>query len=119
MIRNGQVVGSAKGVVEAGDVAVEVNHPGGYCWGAGTGLNVTPDIKAGDKVTIGFDGAVAGDTTVQDAAVDNAGIVSNNTTVTITGHVATGVSTAQLEQRVVNPDLTGTSIGRRDVRAVP
>ena len=45
--RGGQVIGSAKGVVEEGDVAFEVNHPGGYCWGAGTGLNVTPDIRAG------------------------------------------------------------------------
>ncbi|MEA2246671.1 MAG: hypothetical protein QOH46_1200, partial [Solirubrobacteraceae bacterium] len=50
------VVGSAKGVVEAGDVAFEINHPGGYCWGNDTGLNVTPDIRAGDKVSIKFDG---------------------------------------------------------------
>jgi hypothetical protein len=118
VLRGGQVVGSAKGVVEAGDVAFEVNHPGGYCWGAGTGLNVTPDIRPGDKVTLSFDGAVVGDTTVQDAALD-AKASASGTTVTITGHLAAGVNPAQLEQRVVNPSLTGTSIARRDIRAVP
>lgn len=118
VVRGTQVVGSAKGVVEAGDVAFEVNHPGGYCWGAGTTLQVTPDIVAGDKVQISFDGAVAGDTTVQDAAVD-AKATASGTTVTVTGHVAAGVNTAQLEQRVVNPDLTPTSIARRDIRAIP
>jgi hypothetical protein len=118
VLRAGQVVGSAKGTVEAGDVAFEVNHPGGYCWGAGTNLQVTPDIVAGDKVTISFDGAVVGDTTVQDAAVD-AKATASGTTVTVTGHVAAGVNVAQLEQRVVNPDLTATSIARRDIRAIP
>ena len=49
------VIGSAKGVVQAGDVAFEINHPGGYCWGAGTGLNITPDIRPGDTVSIKFD----------------------------------------------------------------
>src|SRR5215212_7002828 len=68
--RAGQVIGSAEAVVAEGDVAFEVNHPGGACWGAGTNLQVTPDIKAGDKVSISFDGQLAGDTTVQDAAVD-------------------------------------------------
>jgi hypothetical protein len=111
-------VGSAKGIVEAGDVAFEINHPGGYCWGAGTNLQVTPDIVAGDKVTISFDGAVVGDTIVQDAAVD-AKATASGTTVTVTGHVAAGVNLAQLEQRVVNPDLTPTSIARRDIRAIP
>jgi hypothetical protein len=27
------------------DPAFEINHPGGYCWGAGTGVNVTPDLQ--------------------------------------------------------------------------
>ena len=66
--RGGQVIGSAQGKVEAGDVAFEVNHPGGYCWGAGTGLNVTPDIRPGDVVHISFPGVrTRGDTTVADA----------------------------------------------------
>ena len=51
------VVGSAIGVVSGDDVAFEVNHPGGYCWGAGTGLNVTPDIQPGDIVVARRSGA--------------------------------------------------------------
>jgi len=39
------IVGSATGVVSGGDVAFEVNHPGGVCWGNGTALKVTPDIN--------------------------------------------------------------------------
>src|SRR5919108_886657 len=54
LTRAGKVIGSAKGVVEAGDVAFEINHPGGYCWGNGTDLQVTPDIRPGDKATISF-----------------------------------------------------------------
>ena len=37
VIRDGTVIGSAKSVVAEGDVAFEINHPGGVCWGAGTG----------------------------------------------------------------------------------
>jgi len=69
--RGTQIVGSAQGVVEAGDVAFEINHPGGYCWGAGTSLKVTPDIKPGDRVSIRFGTAANADaddsTTVADA----------------------------------------------------
>ena len=47
VLRGTSVIGSAKAVVAEGDVAFEVNHPGGYCWGAGTDLQVTPDIQPG------------------------------------------------------------------------
>ena len=67
LTRAGKVVGSAQGTVSGGDVAFEVNHPGGVCWGAGTGVNVTPDIVPGDTVTIKFGGTPFGDTTVQSA----------------------------------------------------
>jgi hypothetical protein len=33
-------------------------HPGGVCWGAGTGLQVTPDILPANAVSIKF-GATA------------------------------------------------------------
>jgi hypothetical protein len=117
--RGGSVAGSAQGVVAEGDVAFEINHPGGVCWGAGTNLKVTPDIQAGDKATIKFAGIASGDTTVADAAVgpNHAELAANGTTVTVKGHIATGVNPAQLEQRIVNPDLTAL-VGRRDVRAV-
>lgn len=112
------VVGSAQGVVSAGDVAFEINHPGGVCWGAGTGLKVTPDILPGDTVAISFGGSEAGATVVQDTYV-TAPSVLDGSTVTVKGHVGTGVNRNQMEQRIVEPALKDTSVGRRDVRAVP
>ncbi len=116
--RGGKVIGSAQSEVAAGDVAFEINHPGGVCWGNGTDLNVTPDIKPGDKVAIKFDGEVIGDTVVQDTYVSQDSELVGST-LTIRGHIAPDVSRSQLEQRIVNPDLTETNIGRRDVRALP
>lgn len=112
------VVGSAQSVVSAGDVAFEINHPGGVCWGAGTGLRVTPDILPGDTVSISFGGAEAGATLVQDSYVTAASVRSGNT-VTVKGHVGPGVNRNQMEQRVIDPALKNTSVGRRDVRATP
>ena len=37
----------------------------------------------------------------------------------MTGKIAAGVNQAQTEQRIVNPDLKDTVIGRRDMRALP
>ena len=83
------VVGSAIGVVSGGDVAFEINHPGGYCWGAGTGLNVTPDIQAGDVVSLSFNGIRGAATTTLDIFANDA--VQTGTTVTVTGHIGKGV----------------------------
>jgi hypothetical protein len=112
------IVGSAEAVVAEGDVAFEINHPGGYCWGAGTNLKVTPDILPGDVVSIRFGDTPAGDTTVGDAFV-NADAVQSGTTVTVTGHIGPGVNRDNTEQRIVEPALTDTAVGRRDVRALP
>ncbi len=122
--RGTQIVGSAQGVVEAGDVAFEVNHPGGYCWGAGTNLKVTPDIKPGDRVSIRFGTAANADaddsTTVADAFVNADSVLDEATrTLTVTGVFNGGLNPAQVEQRIVNPELTATDVARRDVRAVP
>jgi hypothetical protein len=126
--RDGQLIGSAQGVVEEGDVAFEVNHPGGYCWGNDTDLKVTPDIRPGDKVSLSFDGVDAGDTTVANAYVTGDAVLSAppgspagtpKNTLTVTGFVGPGVTPAQMEQRIINPDLTDTDVGRRDIRAVP
>ena len=120
VVRGDRVIGSAKGVVEAGDVAFEVNHPGGYCWGAGTDLQVTPDIQPGDTARISFAGGEpGGDTTVQDSYVTGVNYQPGQTTFTVVGHVGAGVVKTQMEQRIVNPDLTDTGVQRRDVRAVP
>jgi hypothetical protein len=112
------VVGSAQGVVAEGDVAFEINHPGGYCRGAGTNLNITPDIQPGDVVSIRFGDTPAGDTVVQDGFV-TADAVQNGTTVTVSGHVGPGLNRDNTEQRIVEPALTDTVVGRRDVRAPP
>ena len=118
------VVGSAQGVVEAGDVAFEINHPGGYCWGAGTDLKVTPDIKPGDGVSIRFGTAANADaddtTTVADAFVNAKSELDETTrTLTVTGHFDPELNPGQVEQRIVNPELTETDVARRDIRAVP
>lgn len=117
------IVGSAEGVVAEGDVAFEINHPGGYCWGAGTGVNVTPDIQPGDVASIRFGDTKAGETRVQDGFV-NADATQEPTihsghTVIVRGHIGADVIKDQTEQRIVEPALTDTVIGRRDVRALP
>jgi hypothetical protein len=122
--RGGQVIGSAKAVVEEGDVAFEVNHPGGACWGNDTDLKVTPDIRPGDKVSISFNGIDAGETTVANAFVtEDMSLVTGSSgakdTLVVKGFVGPGVKTAQMEQRIINPDLVDTAIGRRDIRALP
>jgi hypothetical protein len=122
--RDGKVIGSAKGTVEEGDVAFEINHPGGYCWGAGTGLNVTPDIRPGDKVNISFNGIDAGDTIAANAYVTgDSQLVANaagvKDTLVVHGYAGPGVNQAQMEQRIIQPDLVDTEIGRRDIRAIP
>jgi hypothetical protein len=113
------VIGAAQAVVQEGDVAFEVNHPGGVCWGAGTGLQVTPDIQAGDTARLSFAGESAGDTSVQDVYVTGVNYQDGDAMFTVAGHVGDGVNRDQMEQRIVNPDLTDTAVGRRDVRAVP
>jgi hypothetical protein len=112
------IIGSAVGVVAEGDVAFEINHPGGYCWGAGTGLNVTPDILPGDVASIRFGAAPVAQTTVQDAMVTADASISGST-VTVNGHIGAGVDPANIEQRIVEPALTDTTVARRDVRALP
>ncbi|WP_395400668.1 fibronectin type III domain-containing protein [Arthrobacter sp. UC242_113] len=119
--RGGDVIGSARSLVDGGGVAFEVNHPGGVCWGAGTGLNVTPDIRPGDVVSIKFDKAAAApadETTVQDTYVTGNSVLSG-TTLTVKGHIGAGVNPTHLEQRIIEPALRDTTVARRDIRAVP
>ena len=116
--RAGKIIGSAEAAVDAGGVAFEVNHPGGVCWGAGTGLAVTPDIRPGDVVSMRFGTTAAGETTVQDTYVTGDAEL-NGSTIVVKGHIGAGVKPAQLEQRIIEPALKDTSIGRRDIRAIP
>jgi hypothetical protein len=39
--------------------------------------------------------------------------------VIVKGFVGPGVNPAQMEQRIINPDMVDTDIGKRDIRAVP
>ncbi len=112
------VVGSAEGVMSGEDVAFEINHPGGYCWGEGTGLDVTPDIQAGDIVSLSIDGEQIAATTTLDVAADDA-VMPDAKTVVVTGRIGDGVISDQMEQRIIEPALVDTSIARRDVRALP
>jgi hypothetical protein len=116
--RAGKIIGSAQAAVDAGGVAFEVNHPGGVCWGAGTGLAVTPDIRPGDVVSMRFGAATAGETTVQDTYVTGDAELSGST-VTVKGHIGANVNPAQLEQRIIEPALRDTTVARRDIRAIP
>lgn len=118
VVRDGAVVGSAKSLISGTDVAFEVNHPGGVCWGAGTSLQVTPDIRAGDVVRLTFGDGTSQETTTSSATVTSPSLLSG-TTLTVDGTYGPDVNPAQLEQRIVNPDLTDTDVGRRTVRAVP
>jgi len=111
------VIGAATGIVSGGDVAFEVNHPGGICWGASGGPNVTPDIQPHDVVSISFNGIAVGATTVQDVQAFDA--VQSGTTLTVNGHIGPDVNEANIEQRIIEPGLVDTIVGKRDVRAVP
>ena len=111
------VMGSAKAVVSGTDVAFEVNHPGGICWGAGTSLDVTPDIKAGDIVKVTFPDGSHDETTTSSATVTK-DMVQNGTTITVEGSIGSDVNPDFIEQRIINPDLVAL-VGKRDIRALP
>ncbi|MFD1946929.1 fibronectin type III domain-containing protein [Nocardioides aestuarii] len=113
------VVGSARAEVSGTDVAFEVNHPGGICWGAGTGLDVTPDIKAGDVVSITFPDGSRDTTTTSSATVTQDMVLDSATrTVTVEGSFGADVNPDFLEQRIIQPDLVDL-IGRRSISAIP
>lgn len=119
--RGGQVVGSATGTVSGTDVAFEVNHPGGYCWGAGGGLNVTPDILPGDVVSIKIPAVgtlpeVFDATTVLDVHASD-GVQVDGTHMYVDMHIGANVDPANVEQRIIEPALRDTLVGKRDVRA--
>ncbi len=92
--RGTQVVGRPSGTVVEGDVAFEINHPGGYCWGAGTGLNVTPDIQAGDKVTdlVRRRRDAATPPCRTPPSTEHAALDADGMTVTVNGHIGAGVN---------------------------
>jgi len=115
--RDGVQTGIATGTVAAGDVALEVNHPGGSCWDG-----VTPNIKPGDIVRVSFPGGAADTTTVQTPEVTpqtgGAGFTKvGSADLVIEGTRSANYPLARMEQRIVAPDLKDTQVGRRDIRA--
>ena len=124
VVRGGQTVGSAAGTVGA-DGFLEVNHPGGVCWGAGTNLQVTPDIRAGDAIRIDFSDGHFDNSKVVD--VEATGVVLDKTahSLTINGRYGPGVDMPGADLladpgkfgiEIVNPDMrNGSAIGERAI----
>jgi len=122
--RDGVVTSSATGTVGAGDPSLEINHPGGICW-----EGVTPNIRPGDEVFATFadheDSATTINVTAGDAVRNANGTPRNPNddrlivkgTAKDAGAPNNRVPIDQLEQRIIQPDLNGTRIDRRDIRA--
>ncbi len=114
--RNGVETSRAVGRVAAGDVALEINHPGGVCW-----QGVTPDIKPGDVVRVSFPGGASDSTRTQRPEVtpqaDGAGLRKVGAFDLVVEGTRGAVPLSRIEQRIINPDMDPTEIGRRDIRA--
>ena len=129
VLRGGSVIGSARGTVD-GTGFLEVNHPGGVCWGAGTNLQVTPDIKGGDEVRVDFlgtgtpnkwDGARTTDVEITDVTR-----VEEGNRLVFTGRFGPGVDMpgadlvtdpGKVGLEIVNPDMRGgtSAVGARAI----
>ncbi len=129
VLRAGTVIGSARGTVD-GTGFLEVNHPGGVCWGAGTNLQVTPDIKGGDDIRVDFlgtgtpnrwDGATTAGIEITDVERVDAG-----NKMVIRGTYAPGVDMpgadlvadpGKVGVEIVNPDMRGgtSAVGARAI----
>ena len=114
--RGGVETSRAVGRVAAGDVALEINHPGGVCW-----QGVTPDIKPGDVVRVTFPGGASDSTRTQRPEVtpqaDETGFRKVGAFDLVVEGTRGTVPLSRIEQRIVNPDMDPTDIGRRDIRA--
>ena len=132
VLREGTVIGSARGVVD-GTGFLEVNHPGGVCWGAGTDLQVTPDIKGGDEIRVDFlgtattaqpgnrwDGATTTDVEITDV------VRESDTKLVFSGRYGAGVDMpgtdlvadpGKVGLEIVNPDMRGgtSAVGARAI----
>lgn len=122
VLRGGEVSGQSVGTVGAGDPSLEINHPGGVCWNQeiAPGIRVTPNIKPGDTVRVQFrDGTtVTGSDSARTQAARVTGFSTPGTNqLVVNGRIGANVNPNFVEQRVINPDLGPTAVGRRDIRA--
>ena len=127
VLRNGAVVGSARGTVD-GTGFLEVNHPGGVCWGAGTDLEVTPDIRGNDEIRVDFldtGGRWDGARTTAVEITDVTRVAAGNQLV-ISGTYGPGVDMpgadlltdpGKVGVEIVNPDMRGgtSAVGERAI----
>ena len=114
--RNTELIGSASGIVSGEDIAFEVNHPGELCWGDGTDLKVTPNIKIGDRVEVKKNSLL-----LAEIFIKNGYIIKKEQTINIikvSGYLDSSIDLNNIELRIVNPDLKNTIVGRRDAGAV-
>ena len=109
--RDGVETSRAAGTIGAGDPSLEINHPGGVCW-----QGVTPDIKFGDVVRVTFPGGASDSTRTQRPEVTSF-TKQGDFSLVVNGVKSPGNPLARMEQRIINPDLDVTEVGRRDVRA--
>ena len=116
VLKDTTIMGSTKGTISGADVAFEVNHPGALCWGDGTNLKVTPNIEIGNKIEIKKDALLLSEMVIQNGYIIKKEITGN--TITVTGFLDSSVNTANVELRIVNPDLKPTPVGRRDASAI-
>ncbi|HEX2729272.1 MAG TPA: chitobiase/beta-hexosaminidase C-terminal domain-containing protein, partial [Rubrobacteraceae bacterium] len=130
--RDGVLIGRAEGTVGA-DGLLEVNHPGGICWGKLQPDNpdskaVTPDILPGDIVKFDSNGVVDRirtlDVTAEAATRDENGTPSDTSDDKLVVHgtardeLGNPMSIDKIEQRIINPDFVDTEVGRRDISVV-
>ena len=120
--RAGVITGSAVGTIANG--LLEVNHPGGVCWGTNPAVvaAATPDIAAGDVVSVSFPDGTTDTATTQSPTVTSFSQPDANTIVILGDLTAVGgpaAITGNFEQRIIEPALVNTDVGRRDVRALP
>ena len=118
VFRAGALVGQSEPVTVGSDGLAEVNHPGGGCWISST---QTPNIRGGDLVRVtDMSTGVAEETTVANVTANKPRTTAVSGQVVVTGTAAAAdgsrIPLAQLEQRLVNPDLFQKN-GRRTLRA--
>ncbi|GEO34246.1 hypothetical protein CAE01nite_19710 [Cellulomonas aerilata] len=124
--RGGQVIGKTTGTVGA-DGFLEANHPGGVCWGVGTGApQVTPDLQQGDEIKVDFSNGQWDGSKVVD--IEATGVVLDEAahTLTINGRYGPGVDMpnptdlvgdpGKIGIEIVNPEMrNGSAIGERAI----
>jgi hypothetical protein len=126
--RENLLIGAAIGIPSGNpNLAFEINHPGGLCWGDKVDLKVTPNLVAGDRVAAYFGNLLVCDLILKDGTISPTSTVVDLTReISIPFFVnenANNVGTkfvdpTQLSARLTNGDFQDTAVGSRHVNAV-